>query len=215
VAAVLAHERSARGPSRYAVRDRQAGKTSLRLSACRRPRRSYRIATSLQSTSEVLRTWAGGVTDQQTAAEDSLRDVFRVTRQLDSTARCARCPPGRRERASGVARDPTCERAVSERSRKFACSETFASRSCKRDPRRWEDPKRNAANDRTSNAPLRDAPAAGFERKANFPAREPGGARAIPLGRCVGGRRAKGALRRQSGCKMAPCVLSYQASSRR
>jgi hypothetical protein len=83
--------------------------------------------------------------------------------------------------ASGVARDPTCERAAALRSRKFARSETFASPSRKRDPVRSENPRLFCANDRTSNTPLGDARAVGFERRANFPAREHGGERAIPL----------------------------------
>jgi len=83
--------------------------------------------------------------------------------------------------ASGVARAPTCERAAAPRSRKFARSETFASPSCKRDPSRSENPRPLCANDRTSKTPLGDARAVGFERRANFPAREPGGERAIPL----------------------------------
>jgi len=52
------------------------------------------------------------------------------------------------------------------RAAETARSETFASRSYKRDPCGWDIPGPFCANNRTSKRPLRDAPAAGFERRA-------------------------------------------------
>jgi len=53
-----------------------ARKNATPLAACRRPRRSYKFAASLRSTSQALRTCGSGVTDRQTVAENSLRCVF-------------------------------------------------------------------------------------------------------------------------------------------
>ena len=77
------------------------------LRTCRWSRRSYWFAASLRSTSEALRTGGGGVTDRQTAARDSLRDVFRAIDGLTSRPAARgvsrRFPSGCVEDVPGVA----------------------------------------------------------------------------------------------------------------